>query len=206
MDKFLKCGAIILAGGRGERFKGLKQFYILNGKPLWQHVYDKMLCVIKPENIVVVGVDIKGGDTRTDSVMNGLHYLSNTLERVIIAEAARPMVTIQQLKFLAEDIHPSSTFVMPLINTVVERKGKYLNRDDLYQLLTPQAFDYKMLARAYDSGAFFKMTDETRVMYEYYKIKPHFIETTSNLIKVTYPNDIFIVEKMLQMEEGICKE
>ena len=42
------------------------------------------------------------------------------------------------------------------------------------------------------------MTDETRAMYEYHGIKPHFIETESNLFKVTYPGDLDIIELIYQ--------
>ena len=63
-------GAIILAGGNGERFQGKKQFYVINGKPLWRHVYDKIQTVLENNNIVVVGVDIPGGKSRTESVIS----------------------------------------------------------------------------------------------------------------------------------------
>ena len=33
---------IILAGGKGTRFGGQKQFLEINGKPLWKHVFDKL--------------------------------------------------------------------------------------------------------------------------------------------------------------------
>lgn len=57
-DKRDVFGAIVLAGGNGERFQGKKQFYIINGKPLWKHVYDKIHNVLEDNNIVVVGVDV----------------------------------------------------------------------------------------------------------------------------------------------------
>ena len=49
------------------------------------------------------------------------------------------------------------------------------------------------------------MTDETRAMFEYHGIKPHFIETSSNLFKVTYPGDLSIIESIYQsqIESGI---
>ena len=64
-----KCvGAVVLAGGKGERFRGQKQFCELKGKPLWQHVNDKIHAVMQSDNIIVVGIDIPGGETRTESV------------------------------------------------------------------------------------------------------------------------------------------
>jgi 2-C-methyl-D-erythritol 4-phosphate cytidylyltransferase len=132
--------------------------------------------------------------------MNGLAALPKETDRVIIVEAARPMVTKDQIFQLLQDPYPSSTFVRPLVNTVIYRNGTFINRGDLYDLLTPQAFDRNMLQEAYQSGRFDDMTDETRVMYEYHGVKPHFIETESNLFKITYPGDLDIIESIYQVQ------
>lgn len=192
-------GAVVLAGGKGERFQGQKQFCLLKGKPLWRHVYDKVSSVVEVENIVVVGVDIEGGDTRTESVIRGMRNLPSQTKRVIIAEAARPLVTIGQIEEILQDQAPSSSFVMPLVNTVIKRDGEYLNRAEMYELLTPQAFDFQLLLEALNSDRFRNMTDETRVMYEFYGIKPHLIETTENLLKVTYQKDLPIIEHLMEI-------
>lgn len=174
-------------------------------KQLWRYAYETALSVVGKDNIIAVGKDIPGGETRTRSVLNGLKALPENTERVIIVEAARPMVTKAQVKQLLDDPHPSVSFVRPLVNTVIYRDGRYINREELYDLLTPQAFSYKMLLEAYLSGKFNDMTDETRIMFEYHGVKPHFIETTSNLFKVTYPGDLDIIESIYksQIEEGI---
>ena len=93
---------------------------------------------------------------------------------------------------------PSITMVKPLVNTVIGRDGTYYNRADMYELLVPQAFDYEKLITAYHSGRFLDMTDETRVMWEYYGIKPDFVEAGENLFKVTYPSDISILQSIFQ--------
>ncbi len=171
----MKFGGVILAAGKGVRFQGKKQFFELDGKALWIHVYDKLTQVVEKENIVVVGVDLEGGETRSESVKKGLNRLNDDIERVIILEAARPLVTIGQIKTLLNDKNSSTTFVMPLVNTVVYRNGKYINREELYDLLTPQAFDFKLLRKAYNSGKYYDRTDETRVMFVVYGIEPCFI-------------------------------
>ena len=201
-------GAILLAAGSGTRYHGKKQDLEFHGKPLWRYAYETALEVVGERRIVAVGKDVPGGVTRTGSVMNGLDALPDEVDRVIIVEAARPMVTEEQVKQLLEDPYPSSTFVRPLVNTVIYRDGTYINRDDLYDLLTPQAFDRNMLKDAYQSGRFNDMTDETRVMFEYHGVKPHFIETESNLFKITYPGDLDIVESIyqLQIKDGIRKK
>lgn len=188
--------AIILAGGTGQRFHGAKQFYKFRGKELWRYPYDIVSSFMPPENIVVVGRDVPGGNTRSESVLAGLRRLPQNTGRVIILEAARPLVTTNQVRTLLEDVSPSSSFVMPLVNTVIGRDGTYYDRSRMYALLTPQAFDYKVLLSAYETGRFCDMTDETRVMFEYAGIHPHLIETGTNLFKVTYPHDMDILESI----------
>lgn len=190
-------GAIILAAGQGSRYHGKKQDLIFHGKPIWRYVYDTVSSVVPIKNIIVVGKDIEGGETRTGSVTKGLEALSDMpIDRVVIAEAARPMVTKEQIKQLLNDTFPSSTFVRPLVNTPIYRDGRYVNRNEMYDLLTPQAFDIKMLLKAYRSGNFTDMTDETRVMFEFYGEKPHLLETENNLFKITYPGDLEIIESI----------
>lgn len=186
-------GAIILAGGKGTRFHQKKQFVKLKGKELWRHVYDKACQLIPAEQVVVVGVDIVGGETRSGSVMNGLNAL-NGCAKILIIEAARPLVTIEQLRMLMETDADSVTFVAPCIDTIIMKDKTYLNRSDCLRMQTPQAFDYDLLKKAYQTGKYMDMTDETRVMFEEYGIAPTFVDGDENLMKVTYPKDIKFIE------------
>lgn len=192
----MKNHIILLAAGLGNRYGARKQDILFHGKPLWRYAYETALSVVGEEKIITVGKDIPGGSTRTMSVIKGLEALPKSTDRVLILEAARPLVTSKQILELLEDPHPSVSFVRPLVNTVVYRDGTYIDRSSLYDLLTPQAFDYKLLAEAYQSGSFTDTTDETRVMYEHYGIKAHFIETSSNLFKITYPGDLDMLESI----------
>lgn len=195
----MKYAAIVLAAGFSTRYGGAKkQDLDFHGKQLWQHSYDTAKSVVGSNNIVAVGKDLPGGETRTKSVMIGLNAISPDTDRVVILDAARPLVTFKQIKDLLEDSYPSCSLVRPLVNTPIFRDGTYVNRSDMYDLLVPQAFDYKLLLEAYKSGRFEDMTDETRVMFEYYGIKPKLIETENNLYKVTYPGDLMIIESIFQ--------
>ena len=193
--------AIVLAGGQGTRFGGKKQFLEIKGKPLWKHVHDKLCKFISDEDIVVVGVDTEGGITRSQSVINGLTYLKEkgkAYERVIILEAARPLITLEQIQKITKDEHKSTTYALPLTSTVVKRDGSYLNRNELYKLSTPVAFDFDLFYEAYTSGKYFDYTDDTRIMYEQYGIKPFFLEGGENMLKVTYHSDLAILEMLME--------
>lgn len=199
----MKYGAIVLAAGFSTRYGGAKkQDLEFHGKQLWHYSYDTAKSVVG-KNIVAVGKDIPGGETRTKSVIIGLNALSNDTDRVIILDAARPLVTGKQIQELLEDNYPSCTFVRPLVNTPIFRDGTYVNRSDMCDMLVPQAFDYRLLLEAYNSGKFEDMTDETRVMYEFHGIKPKLIETDNNLFKVTYPGDLMIIESIYQQMKEV---
>ena len=196
------CSAILLAAGLGTRYKSTKQDILFHGIPLWQYPYQTAISVLGRDRVVAVGKDIPGGATRTDSVICGLEALPPDTERVIILEATRPLVTQEQIIRLLDDSAPSVSFVRPLVDAIAYRDGRFIDRSELYALVAPQAFDYQLLLSAYRSGKFTNMTDETRVMLEFHGIKPHFIETESNLFKITYPGDLAMLESIFQAQNS----
>lgn len=196
-----KNAAIVLAGGQGTRYGQQKQFIVLNGKPLWQHVHDKVSKFVDEGDVCVVGVDIEGGATRSQSVINGLRYLKSRGEeysRLIILEAARPLITDQQIQDILDDTHPSCTYVLPLKSTVIMKDGTYLDRNQMWKMSTPVAFDFKKFYDAYMSGKYLDFTDDTRVMFEEYGEKPHFLLGGENLLKLTYQSDLPVLESLMK--------
>lgn len=196
-----KHAVIILAGGQGTRFGSQKQFIQFRGKELYKHIYDKIAKFVSENDIVVVGVDVEGGVTRSGSVINGLEFLTKknvSYDRVLILEAARPLVSMDQLKTILNDEHESTTFVLPLVSTIIKKNGDYVNRNDYYKLSTPVVFDYTLFSKAYLSKKYVDYTDDTRVMYEEYGIKPHFLNGAENLLKLTYKSDLIALERLAE--------
>lgn len=195
--------AIILAGGSATRFGGQvkKQFLEFHGKELWRHLYETVNSVLPQERIVVVGIDIPGGLTRSGSVKNGLDwiYKKGNCKKVVIMEAARALVTREQVIEIIEKDSPSCCFVTPVVDTVILTDKTYLTRSDCRHLVSPQAFDFNLLYEAYSNCDLGEMrTDETRLMNDTYGIKPDFLEGGDNLYKVTYPKDIAVIEYIYQ--------
>ena len=79
-DKREYVGILILAAGKGERFHGKKQDLEFHGKPLWKHCYDTANKIVPSANIIVVGRDVAGGETRSKSVLNGLRRLPKDIK------------------------------------------------------------------------------------------------------------------------------
>ena len=194
---------IILAGGHGTRFGGpvRKQYLMFHGKELWRYMYDTACAVLPKENIVVVGIDIPGGATRSGSVKNGLDWIKSKGDctHVVICEAARALVSTKQLEEIVASTSPSCCFVRPVVDTVILTDKTYLTRSECRHLVSPQAFDFNLLYKAYENCDLSEMrTDETRLMDDVYGIKPDFLEGDENLYKVTYPKDIAIIEVIYQ--------
>jgi 2-C-methyl-D-erythritol 4-phosphate cytidylyltransferase len=189
--------AIILAGGKGVRFNGEKQFIHFHGKPLYKHVYDKVADLV--DEVIIVGIDVKPGETRTKSVLNGLNAVSPNSKRVIILEAARPLVNREQIKTLLNCSSNSCSFATPLIETIIIDGCSYPDRVSCLSFQTPQAFNTQMLIEAYSKNLTADMTDETRVIFEHYNEKPVLYPGGPNLTKVTHPHDIELLNILIKI-------
>lgn len=186
MNKF---SCIILAGGLGNRFGYKKQFIKWHEKEIWKYPYETATQV--SDDVVVVGVDIPRGNTRQESVLNGLKKIK--YDRVVILEAVRPLVTKDQIDFIANIDYPSISYAIKSTDTIIY-KNKVLDRKHTYRLQVPQAFDRDMLLNAHRNTKYKNATDDTSLMEEYYGIKPKLIKGGTNLKKITYPEDLEILE------------
>ena len=198
---------IILAGGSGTRFGGTvrKQFLMFHGKELWKYIYETAVSVLPKENVVVVGIDIPGGKTRPESVKRGLEWVKQkgNAKKVVICEAARALVTAEQIKNIIEFDSPSCCYVNPVVDTVILKDKTYITRSECYSLVSPQAFDFELLYKAYANCDLSEIrTDDTRIIADTYGIAPDFLEGGENLYKVTYPKDIAVIEEIYKQQNN----
>ncbi len=186
----MKYSGIILAAGSGVRFGNTKQFVRLNGKPVWRWSFDVAKSCL--DEVVVVGIDFPGGYCRRESVKIGLDYISG--DKVIIFDAARPLVTRDQIEAIKKQVatYPSVSFGVRPTDTIY-LDGCYY-RSDVYMLQVPQAFDTAILKLAHATLDAVDYTDDTRMVYLNSGIKPIILDGGNNLYKITYPDDLKIVE------------
>ena len=192
--KRFKFSGIILAAGKGKRFGSKKQHAILDGRELYE--YPLRIAREFLDEVIVVGKDIEGGNTRQKSVLRGLRAITG--DYVIILEAARPLVTKEQIELLKKAVtnHWSTTLCRVPTNTIYSL-GKYM-RSICCELLVPQAFNTKLLITAHEKTSITNALDDTCLMKDVFSINPHFIETGNNLHKVTYPEDLEIIKTLYE--------
>jgi len=190
----MRFSAIILSGGNGERFSGdkKKQDIFLSGKPVWKWVSDT--CEDHFDDIVIVGMDVPGGKTRQESCKIGINNVSG--DYVVIFDAVRPLVTPFQIECIKGAVleHPSVTFGIEPVDTIYD-DGDY-KRSGLIALQVPQAFDLNSLRMAHKHTNMENATDDTVIFKEYWDVKPKILEGGRNLYKLTYKEDLPILESL----------
>ncbi len=188
----MKFSCVVLAAGGGTRFGSKKQFELWRGMEVWRHVAEKAKKV--SDDVVVVGVDIPGGSRRCDSVLNGLKRIRH--DRVVILEAARPGVTVEQIQKIGSHHGYSVSYAVPSDATVAFN-GRVLVRQNTLALQVPQSFHTDLLIEAHRKTKNMCPTDDTMLMQEVHGILPVFLSGGRNLLKVTYPEDLVSLEALL---------
>ena len=204
-----KVSAIILAAGSGSRFGEKKQFKKLNGKPIWVYSLDTFVqseCV--DELILVIPNDslenlkqsksfislnkknniklVPGGESRNDSVLNGLKAVKKVNDIACIHDAARPFIKTSYIKYSIEACSEfdGAIIAIPAIDTVKKADNQIIentiDRKSLWMAQTPQTFKKDKLLYAIKNSSHLNITDECMLMEEAnFKIK---------LIKGDYSN------------------
>ena len=221
----MKYGGIILAGGSGTRFGGdtPKQFIKLNGKTVLEYSLDVFIrccditiVVAHPEWIeetkrIVHGYGLTlpvtaGGKTRQESCINGLKLLEGYgIETVAIHDGARPFLSDDLLKKVLEKASVSGAAIPALpVNYSICRaeRGKingYVDRDNLFIIQTPQAFNYDLIYKAHlealkQNNTVF--TDDSRLL-EKYGIFADIISGEEENIKITTQFDLYTAKVII---------
>jgi len=172
-----KVGAVIPGAGRSRRLGGRdKLFYPILGRPLlaWtlevlnsSPAVDEIVLVLNEENSgrgeeLVARYGFRkvtriclGGERRRDSVGAGLRLLP-PCRWVIIHDAARPCLTPALIEQGLQTARACGAAVaaVPAVDTIKLVSGDGLveatpERHRLWQVQTPQIFDYQLILRAY---------------------------------------------------------
>jgi 2-C-methyl-D-erythritol 4-phosphate cytidylyltransferase len=220
---------IVSAGrGHRLKEASKKQFLPLAGKPILAHTLDRFETSPLIRSIVlVVGEEdldycskeiveqyrfqkitqiIPGGKERQDSVRNGLQALARDTEIVVIHDGVRPFVTREMVE---ESIRGAKrlgavVLAMPVTDTVKTANTdgivlKTLDRESLWQIQTPQAFQAEMIREAYrratEDG--FVGTDDASLV-ERLGTRVHILPGSYSNIKITTREDLLWARLLLR--------
>ncbi|RPH29423.1 MAG: 2-C-methyl-D-erythritol 4-phosphate cytidylyltransferase [Bacteroidales bacterium] len=216
--------AIVVAGGTGARMGTdiPKQFLLLQGEPILMHTLWVFKKISSIEEIILVlpqsqieywyelckkhqfKVDhsvVEGGDTRFESVSNGLAKVNNPEALVAIHDGVRPFVSVDVIEncFNAAKHYGSAIPVIKPVESVRLLDGsstRPFDREKVYLVQTPQVFRASIIKRCYKTAWQPSFTDDASVA-EFLGEKIHLVEGNRENIKITTPLDMKIAEALI---------
>jgi len=217
--------AIILAAGSGLRMnlKTPKQFLRIKGKPLfiyslelfnkcefidkiyitcnkeYMQLYSDFISMYNINNVEC----IEGGSTRQESVYRALSNVKTS--KVIIHEAARPLIDLEFLNSIATAAKDSDAVVptIPVKFSVAIGGGfmeSELDRSKLHNIQLPQIFNKETLFAAHNMALKDNyIGTEDGMLVFHYGGQVKFVEGRESNIKVTTQLDLELIENLLKL-------
>ncbi len=218
---------IIVAAGSGERMGVTtpKQFMLIREKPVLAHTIERFqecddiddLVIVVPKGKVAYCMDeivekwrldkvvecVEGGRERQDSVHNGL--VASRGQLVCVHDGVRPVVTPELISECAGSAraYGAAVAAVPVRDTVKKVDGNKvlltLDRSQLWEVQTPQAFDRELLVRAFESAMkeSFYGTDESSLV-ERIGASVHVVMGSYDNIKITGLEDLEMIEALME--------
>lgn len=207
---------IVVAGGRGRRLgsETPKQFLKVKGQMILTYSLDffdrlpevKEIVVVLPSDwLDLVSPILKkrykdkirltvGGESRSDSVRQGLRALAGPWAKVAVHDGVRPFVTQVLMERLIQALaegHPAVIPAIELTDTIKQVDGdqviKTLPRSLLRAAQTPQLFDRKRLWQALDEVD--EQTTDEASLFESANQEVVWVEGDINNVKITTEED-----------------
>lgn len=223
-----KITAVVLAGGSGKRMgKACKKQYLeLCGRPVLSYSL-KAFQESSVDEIILVSNEAEycqreiiekysfdkvvkitsGGKERYDSVYQGL-LAAEGCSYVLIHDGARPFLTndIIQASIDAVRKYRACVVGMPVKDTIkIADHSQFAKetpeRDRIWQIQTPQTFDYSLIRKAYEKIMQEKpigITDDAMVVEYSQSAKIKLIKGSYKNIKITTSEDLVVAEAFMQ--------
>ena len=159
---------------------------------------------------------VHGGDTRQQSVANALAQVDPTTEIVLVHDAVRPFVTLEQIERVIAEARTRGAAILgiPAIDTVKEVKRASLPQDvalitstipreRIVLAQTPQGFQYELIRDAFRSGQKDGVTasDEAGLV-ERLGHDVYVVQGSDRNLKITRPADMELARFYLAQERA----
>ncbi len=216
--------AIIVAGGAGLRMGGdiPKQFLPLDGTPILVHTIRRFLEISGLKVVLVLPEihmlqwdnlektyfsDIKsievavGGNTRFQSVRNGLNLIPKEKSLIAVHDAVRPFVSVETIMAAFEMAQEKGNAVLAVASkdSIRMKNGENntaIPRQNIFLIQTPQIFSSEILHNAYLQSENIHFTDDASVV-EKAGQTIWLVEGSYNNIKITSPEDYDLAQILI---------
>ena len=235
-NNHLKNYAVILASGIGSRYRTIlpKQFEKIAGKTVFEHTIevfensdkiDSIILVVTPEykglakNILLknnykkIEKLLMGGSTRKESSYIGVHSIEEDEANVFIHDCVRPFLTQKIINKCVDALndYDAVDVAIPSTDTIIEVENNIItnvpDRSRLMRGQTPQCFKLSIIKKAHDlSKGNSNFTDDCGLIIKYGLGKVYVVEGDIGNIKITYPSDIYMADRLFQAKSIICPE
>lgn len=214
--QFIKLGGKTVLEHSVEKFEKAMDTVIVVVHPDWLAKCEKMPVFRKRKNVVLC----PGGKTRQLSVYNGMKALDLLVKPLngkngkpdilVIHDGARPLFTPRLLKQCIDKarMRGSAIPVLKANSTLcVAKKSKivkYIDRDSVFKIQTPQVFQYKLIRRAHDlayTAGKWDHTDDSRI-FERIGRNADILDGEIGNIKITNPSDLVLAAQILKNQTG----
>ena len=227
-------GVVVAAAGAGRRFGSAKQHLELGGRPLVHHSLDAFAAVegvasfvlaVREEDVPLFralaavwsssrgahapGVDVvPGGVRRRDSVLRGLEALRGRAEWGLVHDAARPLVTPEEVRMVIEAVrrHGAAAIGTPAQDSMKRvREGTIIDeipRDEVWTVQTPQGARLEDLIAAYARDPAIDWTDEASALRAM-GLAVAVVEGSRENLKITKPGDEAVAERIIEGRRSV---
>ena len=163
------------------------------------------LTLTKPVELII------GGNTRQESVYNGLQALPKSAERVLIHDGARCLATSELFDRCTEALLDCQGLIaaIPVKDTIkIVDRDLFIkdtpDRRNLWAAQTPQGFEVQLLKDCHQKGRKlgWEVTDDAALL-EKCRLPVKIVEGEETNLKVTTPVDLAIAEFILRKRENI---
>lgn len=186
-----------------ENHELIDEIYLVTSKEF----VEKVKKIVQKSNYKKIQTVIAGGETRKDSSYNGISAIPHSNANVLIHDGVRPLIskdiitncinTLKEKNAVCVTIESSDTIFVTNNNGVITSIPK---RQTLKRAQTPQCFKLDIIKKAHELAKADKtclVTDDCGLIMNYNLADIYTIDGDTNNIKVTYPEDIEFVKKIL---------
>ncbi len=202
--------AIVVAGGSGNRYGGMKQFEMIGDERVLDLAVAAMGCpkrtvVVLPEDVagmtlIANAITVAGGATRSASVRAGLAALPETARRVLIHDAARPLASAALVERVIVGLTEADGVVpvVPVTDTLRTLGGEPVDRAAFVAVQTPQGFGVAAIRRAHEGAP--DATDDATLVSANGGRVVH-VEGDPTNLKITVPTDLIVARALLSGDD-----